>query len=379
MKIFFGITAGVFVALLLFWGVYNLGFRENPTVATVSDGGKITTESVFRDTWKPAEHITLLLSERILGATTYGRFIYFYSLDEKAFRRATLEGKDKELLLSDLPGEPTRIVWAPSRERALVLLKTTGDATLWHTVDLSTKTLTPLKPEMSRIAWDNTGSKIFYQYTDPKTGERSLNSADPDGNNWKNIIALGTSEFFIAPVPSNVTVSYWNRPSAREKGSLSTISLTGGSAKPIVRDVLGGDFLWSPAGNKLIMQSTDIADPSKIKLSVMNESGGELQALDMAQTLVSKATWSKNGRSLYYALPSPFSASAVLPNDYFEKNLHPQDSFWKLDVETRKAGRVIELKDITEAYDATDLFLSSDESSLYFTDRKSQKLYRIEF
>ena len=65
MKIFFGITAGVFVTLLLFWGVYNIGFRENPMVATVSDGGKIITESVFEDTRKPAEHITLLLSERI--------------------------------------------------------------------------------------------------------------------------------------------------------------------------------------------------------------------------------------------------------------------------------------------------------------------------
>lgn len=379
MKIFFGITAGVFVALLLFWGVYNIGFRENPTVATVSDGGKIISEAIFEDAWKPAEKITLLLSERILGATTYGHFIYFYSLDEKAFRRATLEGKNKETLLSDLPGDPLRIVWAPSRERALVLLKQTNDTSLWHTIDLSTKTLIPLKGEMSRIAWDNTGSKIFYQYTDPKTRERSLNSADPDGNNWKKITDLGTNDFFIAPVPGNVTVSYWNRPSAREKGSLSTISLAGGTSKLITHDVLGGDFLWSPAGNKLIMQSTDIVDPSKIKLSVMNESGGELQSLDMAQTLVSKTVWSKNGKLLYYALPSPFSESAVLPNDYFEKNLHPQDSFWKLDIETRKAGRIIELKDITEAYDATDLFLSSSEDALYFTDRKSQKLYRIEF
>ena len=90
MKVFFGITAGIFVVLLLFWGVYNLGFRENPTVATVSDGSKIVAGSIFEDTLKPAEKITPLFSERILGATTYGRFIYFYSLDEKAFRRSTI-------------------------------------------------------------------------------------------------------------------------------------------------------------------------------------------------------------------------------------------------------------------------------------------------
>jgi Tol biopolymer transport system component len=379
MKFFFGITLGIFVVLLLFWGVYNLGFKENPSVATVSEGTKIIKESVFNTPWKPAEKVSALLTERIASATAYNRFLYFYSLDEKAFRRSTLDGKEKETLLSNLPGEPTRIVWAPNHEKALVLLKKSDGSSLWHTLDFSTQTLIPLKPEISRIAWDNTGSKIFYQYTDPKTGDRTLNSADPDGKNWKNIIALGSKDFFIAPVPGSISVSYWNRPSAREKGALSVVPLTGGSTKTLVHDVFGGDFLWAPSGNRVLMQATDNADPSKIRLALMNESGGELQTLEMAQTLITKAVWSKSGKILYYALPSPFPESSTLPNDYFEKNLHSQDSFWKLDVETKKAERLIDLKDITEAYDATELFLAPDEHSLYFTDRTSQKLFRIEF
>lgn len=377
MKTFFGITAGIFVIILLFWGIYNIGFKENPAVATVSEGTRIIKESVLSG-HQPAEKITPILTERVSSATVYSQFIYFYSLDEQAFRKVTLAGKNKETILSNLPGEPTRIVWAPAREKALVLLKKSDGSALWHSIDFSTKTLSPLKPEVSRIAWDNTGSKIFYQYTDPKTGERSLNSADPDGSNWKKITALGTQDFFIAPVPGNITVSYWQRPGAREKSSLSTIALTGGNQESIVRDILGGDFLWAPTGNRLLIQSTDNVTPSKVRLSLANASGGEFQSLDMAQTLITKAVWSKNGKTLYYALPSPFPESAVLPNDYFAKNLHSEDAFWKLNVETKKADRLTDLKEITAAYDATDLFLSPAEDTLYFIERKNQKLYQIE-
>lgn len=378
MKLFFGITTGTTLFLLLFWGVYNIGFKNNPNVATISNGTKIVQESVLPKNNRSNNKISPLLTDSILSASAYNRSLYFYSLDEKSFRKSTLDGKEKETLLSDLPGDPTRIVWNTSHEKALVLLKKTNGEQLWHTVDLATRSLIPLKPEISRISWDNTGTKIFYQYTDPRTGERTLNSADPDGSNWKTILPLGTKDFFMAPIPGGISISYWNRPSAREKGSISSVSLTGGASKIILHDIYGGDFLWAPVGNHLLSQSTDPADPGKINLSLTNESGGELQSLDQARTLINKATWAKNGKTIFYALPSPFPESTVLPNDYFEKNLHSQDSFWKLNTETKKAERLVELKDITEAYDATDLFLSPNEDTLYFTDRKSQKLYHID-
>jgi len=379
MKIFFGVSAGIFCILLLFWGVYNFGFKNNPNVATVSESGTIIQESSPLDLFKTSTRITPIIQERILSAATDGHVLFFYSLDDQAFKKATLNGKEKETILSNLPGVPTRIVWSPSREKALIQIKLPDNTSLWHTVDLTLKTLIPLKPEMTRVAWDNTGSKIFYQYTDPKTGERSLNVASPDGKDWKNIISLGTKEFFLTPVPASVLVSFWQRPSAREKGSLNAVALTGGTSQPLLSNRLGADFLWSPTGNQVLMSTTDSSHPEKSLLSVMNASGGELRTLENAASFIGKTTWSKNGHTIYYALPGSLPESTVLPNDYYEKNLHSQDSFWKIDTENNKTERLVDLKDLTEAYDASELFLSAKEDSLYFIERKNQKLYQIEF
>jgi hypothetical protein len=379
MKIFFGVSAGIFCILLIFWGVYNFGFKNNPNVARVSEPGKITQESSPLSLFRASSNIVVVVQEEVLSAATDGKSLFFYSLDEQAFKKSTLDGKERETLLSHLPGVPTRIVWSPSRKKALAQFKLANGSSLWHLVDLETKALLPLKSEMSRVVWDNTGSKIFYQYTDPQTSERSLNIASPDGTDWKSIAPLGTKEFFLAPVPGSVLVSFWQRPSAREKGSLSTLALTGGTPKTLLSDRLGADFLWSPSGDRVLMSATDSSEPGKSSLFLMNATGGELRALPNAASFIGKTTWSKDGRILYYALPGSLPESTILPNDYYEKNLHSQDSFWRIDTESNKTERLVELKDLTAAYDASDLFLSVKEDALYFIERKNRKLYRIEF
>lgn len=378
MKIFFSLSLGIFCVLLLFWGVYNFSFKNNPNIPTVTEPGTIIKESAPLNLLKTSTRIEPVLQEEILSAAADGRSLFFYSLEEQAFKKSTLDGKDREILLSNLPGTPMRIVWSPSREKALVHIKLPDGTSLWHTADLLLRTLLPLKPEMSRVVWDNTGSKIFYQYTDPKTGMRSINIASPDGKDWKSITSIGTKDSFLAPVPGSVLLSFWQRPSAREKGSLSAIPLIGGDTKTLLSDRLGADFLWSPSGEKVLMSTTDPAHPEKSVLALMNSSGGELRVLENASSFIGKATWSKNGRTVYYALPGSLPESAVLPNDYYEKNLHSQDSFWRMDVENNKAERLVDLKDLTEAYDASGLFLSPKEDALYFIERKNLKLYRIE-
>lgn len=378
MKIFFGTVTSIFVILLLFWGVYNFRFKHNASIPTIS-GGSIIQETSSLGALNPGgKNIAPILTERVLSATANDQHLLYFSLDEDAFRKSNLDGKNKETLLSHLPGTPLRISWSPSREKALVQLKQSGGLSPWYMADLTLKTLTPLKSEISRVIWDNTGSRIFYLYTDPQTKERTLNAASPDGSGWKNLITLGTKDFFLASVPSSILVSYWGRPRARDASSLSTISLTGTAPSVLISNQLGADFLWAPTGDKILMSSTDPHDPSRSKLTVTNESGGEQHVLENASTLINKTTWSKNGQTLYYALPGALPESTILPDDYFDKNLHSQDSFWKIDVTSNKAERLVDLKDLVESYDATNLFLSPREDTLLFIERKNQKLYSID-
>ncbi len=378
MKKVFYFSVSLLLLMLIFLGAYNFAFKNNVNNPTVP--AKIvveTRENPLTNDPPASSSIVSPINESILGAGVApdGAIVY-YSLDDRSLKKATVEGKDKSILLSNLPGTPVQIVWSPKKDKALLFLKQESGGALWHFADLTTKTLVPLKPEMSRMVWNNLGDKIFYQYTDPKNGSRTLNGANPDGTDWKSITTL-KNDSFISAIPRSTAISFWNKPNALEKTSFESVSLTGENRKMLLTEKYGADYLWSPNGGQVLVSNSAEKGGSTILLSQMNSSGGELQSLSIP-TLVSKAVWSKDSNILYYALPGSIPENSMLPNDYFEKPLATKDTFWKVDIATGKQTRLVDLKDITANLDSTDFFLSQNEDSLFFTERMTRRLYRID-
>lgn len=378
MKKIFYLSLTFLVLALIFLGAYNFAFKNNVNDPAADEEKKQEAKEEKKDSgFAPAESIENPINEEVLGAVAGEDGIYYYSLDEQSLKKVSFSGKNKEILMSNLPGVPTRVLWSPKRGKALLLLRQSNGQPLWHFADLSAKTLAPLKPEISHLAWNNLGDRIFYQYTDPGTGAQSLNTANPDGSNWKKLADLGTQDFFFASVPQSTAVSFWNRPNALEKTSFETVSIMGENRRTLLSDRFGADYLWSPDGENVLVSVSSQKGGGSIFLDVMNKNGGEYRGLSIP-TLVSKAVWSKDGKTVYYALPGSLPATAVLPNDYYAKPLHTRDMFWKIDLQSGKKTRIVDLSEVTKSFDSADLFLSSDESALFFTDRVTRKLYRIE-
>jgi len=378
MKKVFYFSLGFLFLVLIFLVAYNFVFKNNVNDPAVnSNEKKITKEEKIIETTPVSVSILPSLSESLSDASVSSDgFLYYYSLDDQSLKRATLEGKEKAVLLSNLPGTPNRIIWSLKKDKVLLSLKQSTGENIWHLVDLVTKTLTPLKAEISRIAWNNLGDKIFYQYTDFVTGKRTLNVARPDGTEWKKLADLSW-DTFIAPIPQGANISFWSRPNAFEKTSFESISITGEGRKTLLSERFGVDYLWSPNGEKVLVSTSSEKGGKEILLSVMNANGGQLQSLAIP-TFISKVTWSKDNKTIYFALPGSIPENSVLPNDYFDKPIHTKDTFWKMDITTGKKSRLAELKEVVQNFDSSNLFLSPDEDVLFFTDRTTKRLYRIE-
>ena len=99
--------------------------------------------------------------------------------------------------------------------------------------------------------------------------------------------------------------------------------------------------------------------------------------MDVA-TFVSKSAWSKDNKSMYYALPDTMPANMILPNDYQDKKFNTKDSFWKFNTITGEKSKLIGADKMLIDIDATKLFLNADESMLFFVNRTDDKLYRID-
>jgi Tol biopolymer transport system component len=380
MKKVFYASLGILVLVLIFLGAYNFVFRDNASdpVADPEKKEALKKENQEEKTSPATQEIVSPLNETVLGVTAGNDgALYYYSLDDGSLKKSSLEGKDKTILLSNLPGTPARLIWSPRKDKVLLFLSQTGGQSLWHFADLGSKTLVPLKPEISRVAWNNLGDKILYQFTDPLTGKRSLNIAAPDGSDWKRIADLGTRDSFIAPVPHSTLVSFWNRSNALEKTSFETVSSIGKNRHVLLTEKFGADYLWSPDGERVLVSTSDQKGGHLLTLNLMNQNGGEYQSLSIP-TLVSKAVWSASGKTLYYALPGTLPENAVLPNDYYAKPLYTADTFWKIDLDSGKKTRLVDLKEVTQNFDSADLFLSPSEDALFFTERQTKRLYRID-
>jgi Tol biopolymer transport system component len=229
---------------------------------------------------------------------------------------------------------------------------------------------------MSRLAWTSLGDRILYQFTDPGTGDRSMNIAAPDGSNWKKLTDFGKEDHFIAAIPRSSLIAFWERTDATRESALETITVNGENRQTVITARAGADFVWSPDNQHILVQNTNATGGNTPVLGLTDEDGSGYRSL-FAPTFISKAAWSKDSETIYYALPGAFPSDAVIPNDYYGKPIYTNDTFWKMNIRTGKKERLVPLAEMAEGYDVSDIFLSPTETDLYFVDRRTAKLYRI--
>lgn len=378
MKKTFLISITVFLITLLFVGVYTFVFRDNTRNAVVD--AKKQAESKAETEQLIAESNTVSSVAAVTDVSAYAAALlddtHIAYFNDRSLKRASLGGGGEETLVGNLPGKIMRAVWSPDRQRVVVLFEIGPGQQRWHLVSLSDRLVTPLKTGISSVSWSNLSERIFYSYTDPKTGKSEIDSAKPDGTDWRLVTPTSYANPFISPIPSSGMISFWNRPSAFEETSFLSVPITGGDPKRIFSGKYGADYLWSPNGSTVLISNTLTKGGTETRLGTANQDGGEFRTIQ-APTIVSKAVWSKDSKTIYYALPLSIPENAVLPNDYFARPIHTQDSFWKMDVTTGKSDRIIEPDKIDGGFDSSGLFLDKNEEYLFFTDRSDEKVYRI--
>ncbi|TXH07192.1 MAG: hypothetical protein E6Q06_03615 [Candidatus Moraniibacteriota bacterium] len=378
MKKLFIISGSFFLIVLAFLAVYNLSFRYNNSDPVADKGRKAELEQQRASEEEVAPTSVVfqqIIPEDVFQPAAGENGIFYYSQRDNAIKEADYDGKHVMTHIADLPGMPVRIVWSPSRLGALLLIKSEG-ADRWYHADIRNKVVTALKKDVSRPAWTVLGDRIFYQYTDPVSADRTLNISFPDGSNWQKLTDLGKEDFYIATVPQSSLVSFWPKTDGNREGTLETISISGENRRTILTGRFGADYLWSPNGRRVLVQSTAKKGGNMLSIGIADENGGNYRNL-LAPTLVSKVAWSKDGETFFYALPGSFADSVVLPNDYFSLPIHTADTFWKMNIRTGKKERLVPLDEMTETFDVSSIFLSPTETDLYFVERSSGKLYRI--
>jgi len=374
-KKIFIISSSILTILLLFWGLYYFSFKKATPVPEsdyLEKNVPAPEETASTDT-----ELKLISNDSVLSAA-YSQedngIIKYYSKENGKAYQIDMDGNNKKTISNmELPNL-INAFWSPDASKAITAFSKDGNPYFFY-YDYVKKAGVPLKSNIDSIFWQNNG-QILYKHYDSKSKKRTLNVSDPDGNNWSSLSEIEFRNVSAAPVPKTGLVSFWNKPDAYEETVFQTVPVVGGEKKTVFKGKFGADFLWSPNGNVLLISNTLGKANSKLQLGFTNNSGGEYRDLGIP-TMVSKCVWSPDNKTVYYALPLSIPENSILPNEYDSKKFTTTDTFWKVDIATGKKTRLIELKEMSDTFDAANLFLSSEETMLFFINRKDDKLYRI--
>jgi hypothetical protein len=373
-KVFIFSSLGL-ALVLFFWGIYSLVFKPAPENS--SSAPSLDSKSTLEKTLATPEKLTPLTDEAVLAPTLNedGSALKYYSQKDKSFYEISFDGQIRTLILKKELPDSLEILWSPDKSQALFKLYPGSSNSQTVFFDFSTQKEVRLSGSLDNPVWQN-DNKIIYKYSDPAKKELTLNFSDPDGSNWKKLTDLDFSQVFSAGIPQSGSISFWKAPDAYMESILYSVSPLSMEKKILFQDEFGANFLWNSDGTKALISHSVERAGKKIQLATINNNGGEYKNLEIP-TLISKCAWSKDNKTVYYALPGSIPENSILPDDYYSNKFQTADTFWKVNVLTGEKTRLIDLNKISAKIDAKNIFLNLDESLLFFVNRIDGKLYQI--
>lgn len=377
IKKIFIISSILLLLVLVFFGIYNFAFSDINNLKN-KENPSFTEENSMKGE-QNNKKIYSLSDDPVVGPVIddSGTKIKYYNKNNGNVSEVTLDGSIGKVIFENDLNNLRKAVWSSNKN---FVITSFGDGIndKFYLYSYITRKSTELKGGIDDVIWDNQGEKIIYKYFDKNSGERTLNISDPNGSNWKVLTALDDkfNRIKFSHVPQTLFASYWNYPNFYNASSLNKISLIeDGNKEEIISGKFGADYLWSPNGRKILISSVDTSS-KKLKLEIGDSDGSNLKDLSVP-TMVDKCIWSNNGEEIFCAMPLEIPNDSIMPNDYQEGKIKTKDTFWKIDANSGKKERIIELEDLSDNFDAYNLFLSPNEDILFFINKYDDKLYGL--
>ncbi len=346
----------------------NGGQTTTPVDNSDSDNGVGDTGVIT------GERMNKIIDGRTKGANLSfdGNKIVYY--DNQKFYSVSLSGELKEEIGAAPFIKTVDFKWSNDKKQVLV-----QDDQNFFVYQLSDNSVRPITDSIDVITWSNKIESIAYKKYDADSGKRIL---------YHSGLALGDKKVLTDEIVHKdvglVTrfksdeVCMFPASDNNIKGKFECFDYEGDKIRVAHEGAYGADYLWSPNGRRLLISYLQEQGDNRLNIGAMNARGGEMKGVFFPAT-VKKCVWSSDNRHVYCAMMSGFPSQALLPNDWQEEKFPYKDaSFWRIDTEMGDKDRIIQIEEMTAEVDAIDLFLDKSEKYLFFTDRISGGVFRIE-
>lgn len=301
-----------------------------------------------------------------------GTSLQYYNRTDGRFYRIRPDGTT-ELLSDKVFFNVSQLTWAPDRNQA-ILEYPDGSNILY---DFSTRRQVSLPRHWQNFSFSPRSDGIAFLSIGIDEDTRWLGIAAPDGSSAKPIEPLGdnASKVQVAWSPNDQVIAFSRTglPQGLDAQEVLLVGKQGENFRSLLVNGIGFRGRWSPDGQILLYSATSGAGDFKPQIWLVEATPDRIGA---NKTPVALNTWADkctfaSTTVVYCAVPVELPRGAGL---YPAVAGNTPDQLWRVDLVT--GGR--ERTAIPEGSHTIDnLVASSDGRYLYFTNRLSGQLYKI--
>ncbi len=298
-------------------------------------------------------------------------FLYYNPTDSK-FYRLDSNGASTLLLNQEFPGVQN-VTWSPDKDKMLLELK--DESQIIYSLKTQ-KQLTTIPKHWSEIRFSPDSSQIAFKRTGIDPDNNWLSVSGIDGNNIEHIQNMGTNADIVTVnwSPTKQIVGMYRKGIDFDRQELFFIGLNDENFKSTILPGRNFSGMWTPKGDKLLYSIHRTQTENKPELWIVDAQGesiGSNRRMLNVNTWVDKCIF-KDQDNIICAVPQklvegsgyvPAIANTV-PDDIYTINL--------------KLGSKTRLATFDSDHTVNNLFLSENSKLLYFTDKNTGKLYKIE-
>ncbi|MCX7779164.1 MAG: hypothetical protein N2259_02920 [Patescibacteria group bacterium] len=303
-----------------------------------------------------------------------GQSSLYYQKETGKFYEVAPDGTKKLLTDQTFPNAE-KITWSPVKDKAIIEFPD-GFKVMY---DFQKKKQVTLPKEWYEFSFSPTGREIAFKTDSKYPEDRWLAVANPDGTGGKAIEHMGENQdkVIVSYSPNNQVIAFsaTGNPRGAFEQEILLIGKYGENFPALIVDGRGFEPQWSPQGNKILYSVYSDETNYNPTLYVVGGSGDQMGRGKInlgLQTWAHKCTIDQSENFAYCAVPRNLPQGAGLVP---ELAANVKDDFYKIDLRTGRSTFLAE--GAFGAYNVSKVFLSSDESLLYFVDQDLGRLRYI--
>lgn len=321
-----------------------------------------------RRTW-----IAPISDDPVKGATLSadGRKNFYYGQKSGQFYEIDNFG-NKTLLTDQVFYNVENIIWAPTKDRAIIEYPD-GFKTMY---DFDRKKQYTLPRNWEDFSWDSAGGRIAFKSMSRYSENTWLATARADASQAKPVEHMGENadKVVVSWSPNNTVIAFsaTGDPRGAWEQEILLIGQHQENFKSLIIDGRGLEPKWSSNGDKILysVYSAEFAyHPRLYIVDAQGENIGRNKIITNLATWAHKCTFNNSGTYVYCAVPKNLPEGAGLIPELAD---NVRDDFYKIDAQTGEA--VFLAEGAMGGYNVQDIYLSGDETYLYFVDKNTERL-----